>query len=1426
MAVTTKEARTGTETSSAATTSSTIAKSVTEAREWLIPSPAATTPTAKMPVANVTLLFKAEVWNVRHRAFEVVRVLADSASEAQLCTEDYYAEAVPARVNIQGINSSAVRTTIGCSFIRIHDGQQARIFRLPMTTTASISGGRSHVLLHAETCQQLGLLRFPVNPSTAELTQLPQLPLSTSTEWLHMHELVGTTVLDNSATPDGMFDLFEASAAVAAVTEANVEKVLRDCNDQPFPVLAYSLDDIRWGSCASQKEIDASGLIGVSTGGAFTLKQVRQLKELCVKYRDVFATGKIPHANGRDPVRVDLIPDPPDARYKSRPHHCPTPGGPQHHRRYLNRLRQFWLDGGMLYRNPYCQWATRVGVVGKGHEDDMQMYASLRATGDDRPINKRAQPYNYEMPDGPAAIERASRPCRYSFSTDANAAFNAFRIHEDSQKYFTVWLPDGDLPNSGASKYSMLRLGFGFRNSPAIMVEWYDQMLGDLLPETREWLAKYFDDFKLNSPLTANADNDFAVFILCLEDLFLGCRRYDVELGPPKSSGGFHKTVFYGVEIYNSGGSGLARSRIDAIRALKYPENVSEMRQVLGLLTQCRKWVNMYSTSSNSLSHLLKNGVEWQFGDEQKRDFDALRAALIDSTLNYAPDYAHELILSTDASDYAIGSRLFQQIDDVEYNIGFWSRTLSLSEQKMAVYFRELLGILEGIRRARIYALSSPLPLRVQTDQRSLIFVDSLSKGPISHHHLAAVADVNYKIEYIKGETNVYADALSRYGCSAPRALSSNGMLAAVETLLDTIGDSHRDDMRVWVAAGTNSVEVARQVQEWRRTKNKITTGVVDATMLTASWTFAVVVPGALKAPATCASLLDSGKHFACLVPLDLLSVVSTRHDGKFDQQTFAALQRTAKIALPAANFCWVVAGDNFADVVSMAANCSPMSSSMRTEPADALHDVTKLKVADLRAKLTALHESAAGTKAVLAARLKASMDAIRVGPAAAPVRQQQQEPDDDDDDVFMTEVEQPAAEPLPTRHRTLEFLAAMQPISSWPPEQRDEDCPAANRVTRPDGMMLFDPGNAATCVVVPSQRRQQLLQLVHTALGHNVHGMYKELRRAFYWKTMRADAKDYAARCNECKLNKNRIRHQHGLWRHRALDSPREHYAMDIKKMSGTSGAVYCLAVVDRMSGWLCLARLVDKTTSSVIAALLSHVVWRFGFFTNLTIDSEKSFQSAAFKKWAAGLGIEVAQPLGYSPTGNASAEVIWKHVEQACKPPHDFPPDQCRLHEIAFEWNTQTKTATGMTPFMVQFGLPPVTASAQLSRSSTAGATAVPLPHDEGSSVRTASDVAAVVGVAVRRANYERRTRAADRNLASRGSLKPLEVGSKAFVYQPPSGAVVNSRGEGRNRAFVPSFTGPATITTRLSATGYVLVDDETGTRYNRHRRHLRPV
>ena len=132
----------------------------------------------EVPVERKTLLFRAEVFNVRRRVWEWVKVLADSASEAQMCTEDYYAEQTPAIIKITGVNSTSERTSIGCVFVRVPAGQeQPRVLRLPMTTTTAISSGHAHLLLHASTCRMMGLLQHDVHASTVDLQQLPLLPL-------------------------------------------------------------------------------------------------------------------------------------------------------------------------------------------------------------------------------------------------------------------------------------------------------------------------------------------------------------------------------------------------------------------------------------------------------------------------------------------------------------------------------------------------------------------------------------------------------------------------------------------------------------------------------------------------------------------------------------------------------------------------------------------------------------------------------------------------------------------------------------------------------------------------------------------------------------------------------------------------------------------------------------------------------------------------------------------------------------------------------------------------------------------------------------------------------------------------------------------------------------------------------------------------
>ena len=137
-----------------------------------------------------TLLFRAEVFNVRRRVWEWVKVLADSASEAQMCTEDYYAEQTPAIIKITGVNSTSERTSIGCVFVRVPAGkEQPRVLRLPMTTTTAISSGHAHLLLHASTCRMMGLLQHDVHASTVDLQQLPLLPLYHNDEWSREREV-------------------------------------------------------------------------------------------------------------------------------------------------------------------------------------------------------------------------------------------------------------------------------------------------------------------------------------------------------------------------------------------------------------------------------------------------------------------------------------------------------------------------------------------------------------------------------------------------------------------------------------------------------------------------------------------------------------------------------------------------------------------------------------------------------------------------------------------------------------------------------------------------------------------------------------------------------------------------------------------------------------------------------------------------------------------------------------------------------------------------------------------------------------------------------------------------------------------------------------------------------------------------------------
>ena len=109
------------------------------------------------------------------------------------------------------------------------------------------------------------------------------------------------------------------------------------------------------------------------------------------------------------------------------------------------------------------------------------------------------------------------------------------------------------------------------------------------------------------------------------------------------------------------------------------PSNVSELRSFLGLVNFVTKFVSHSADLLMPLNNLLKKDVKFIWSSAQQKSFESIKKAVCESTIlsYYNPNL--ELVLENDASEYGLGSALFQNGKPIT----FASRALSASEKKL-----------------------------------------------------------------------------------------------------------------------------------------------------------------------------------------------------------------------------------------------------------------------------------------------------------------------------------------------------------------------------------------------------------------------------------------------------------------------------------------------------------------------------------------------------------------------------------------------------------------------------------------------------------------------------------------------------------------------------------------------------------------------
>ncbi len=307
--------------------------------------------------------------------------------------------------------------------------------------------------------------------------------------------------------------------------------------------------------------------------------------------------------------------------------------------------------------------------------------------------------------------------------------------------------------------YQCVRMPFGLNNAPAAFM----RMMTQVFEGMEESVAWYMDDI-----IVKTKADDFECHLRDIAAMMSRLRDFDIKVNPKKCELARRKLTFLGHQISSEGMVPDTRN-LDKIRGFPIPRNRKECKRFIGLCSFFRSHIKGFAHIAHPITDLFKQEKEFSWGKEQQEAFELLRKQLCQEPVLTFPDWGKGFYLFVDASNVAIGGALMQRVDEgtkgsvARYSaIGYYSRSLTITERRRPTVQNELLAIVEGLRHFNYYLYGSDVT--VKTDHRPLVYL--LSKKGTHPNLMRWVIELqqyeNLHIEYVEGERNTVADALSR----------------------------------------------------------------------------------------------------------------------------------------------------------------------------------------------------------------------------------------------------------------------------------------------------------------------------------------------------------------------------------------------------------------------------------------------------------------------------------------------------------------------------------------------------------------------------------------------------------------------------------------------------------------------------------------
>lgn len=331
--------------------------------------------------------------------------------------------------------------------------------------------------------------------------------------------------------------------------------------------------------------------------------------------------------------------------------------------------------------------------------------------------------------------------CQYFSSLDLTQGYHQIAVKpEDRHKTAFV---------TSAGLFEWKVMPFGLCNAPATFQR---VMNGILQPFLNKFVLVYLDDILIYS----RSEEEHGRHV---HQVFEVLQKHRLIAKKKKCSFFRKKLVFLGHTIANNSIT-PADDKLRAIKEWPVPTTVKEVQSFVGFAGFYRKFVKNFLAIARPLYRFACGDEKW--GLAQATAFDSLRAALLKSPVLIPPQAELPYVVTTDASDYALGA-VIEQVkgSKVLGVVAYFSLQFKGAELNYPVREKEMLAVVRTLEKFRYLLQGQKVTIR--TDHESLIHLLKSAKEPHRRmiRWLDFLAEFDLEIEYIKGATN-RADALSR----------------------------------------------------------------------------------------------------------------------------------------------------------------------------------------------------------------------------------------------------------------------------------------------------------------------------------------------------------------------------------------------------------------------------------------------------------------------------------------------------------------------------------------------------------------------------------------------------------------------------------------------------------------------------------------